>query len=163
MCFIPCESCKLLYTMWCIQTVLYHMIPSSSYIPKQCECITWHRTVWRYHMISNRLKVSHGITKFECITWYKTDWKRYLQAELWHVIHSNLAMQSDTLKMFNSMWYLHIVLYHVMPSICFIPCDAFKLFGIKQFECIPLQNNDVLWLSFLKEKGNVIDYILVIK
>jgi hypothetical protein len=53
----------------------------------QFECITWHNTVWRYHMVSNSLKVSHGISslrvsndikQFEGITWFQTVWKYHM-------------------------------------------------------------------------------------
>ena len=115
-CLIPCDTCKkklfiiiiLLrgysqsqflslsgttiavpryFVMWCIQTWLYHVIPSSWFIP--CDTFKLCYAMWYPQM-------------------FYTIW--YLQTVLYHVIPSNCLIPCDTFKLIYTMWCIESVL-----------------------------------------------------
>jgi hypothetical protein len=123
-CFIPCDTLRLIYTLW-------------SRGIKQIESITWHITDWKYHMVIKR-KFVEGITsyeQFEDITWYETVWGYPV---LYHVIRSNVFLYHvipakcfipcDTLRLIYTLWYIQTLLCHMIPWKWLIICDTLKRF-----------------------------------
>ena len=108
------DTCKLFYTMWYLQTVLYHVIPSN--------CL--------YHVIPSNCFIPCDTFKLFYTMWYM--WKKMLIIIILLRGYSqsqflSLSGTTITLPRYFAMWCIQIVSYHVIPSSWFIPCDTFKL------------------------------------
>jgi hypothetical protein len=144
-CFIPCDECekKLLviiillrgynqpqflslsgttitvpryFAMWCIQTVLYHVIHSNFAMP--CDTLKLLHTMW-YLQIVHTMWYLQQMFFIPCDTFnlFYTMW--CIQTVLYHVISLirfiscdtfKLFIPYDTFKLFYNLWYLQTVL-----------------------------------------------------
>jgi hypothetical protein len=99
-CLIPCDTFILFYTMWCLQSVLYHVMHSNCVMPcdtfnlfyimhgiKQFAGITWYK---------QHLRVLHGITQLEAITWFKLVWMYHMASNSLKVSHGLKQFEGST-------------------------------------------------------------------
>ena len=104
---LQCDAFKLFHTMWYLQAVLDHVIPSSWFIPcdtfKLCYAMWYLQTVL-YHAISSNC-LYHVIPTTNLFSY--------------HVILSICVIPCDAFK---------TVVCHVILLICFITCDIFNLY-----------------------------------
>ena len=129
-CFIPCDTFKLLYAMWYIQTVVYHVI----HVKKKLLVIII--LLWGYSQ-SQFLSLSETTIT---VPRYFAMW--CIQTVSYHVLSSNLSYHViPSTNFFYTMWYFQSVLYHVMHSNCLIPCATFNLFYIMWY----LQTVHTIW------------------
>jgi hypothetical protein len=73
---------KLCYAMWYLYSVLYHVIPSTTFFCIPCDTFNLCYTMWCIQTVLWWFKQFEGITwykQFEDITWYQTD-QRYHMA-----------------------------------------------------------------------------------
>jgi hypothetical protein len=138
-------------------------------------CWRYHKvwTIWRYHMVLNSLRVSHGIAKFQCITWYKTVWR-------YHMVYSSLNA-SHGIKQIESIWGKRVwsitvpfsfrndnhstsLFCNVMHSNCSIPCDTFKLIDsmwyIQTLLCHVIPSNSFIQCDILKYFQSVLFHVM---
>ena len=111
------------YTIWYIQTVLYHVIHSSCLLP--CD-------IFKLFIPSDTFSKLFFIS---CDAFHLFYAMWCIQTFLYHVIPLicfiscdtfKLFIPYDTFKLFYIMWYLQTVVWHMIHSHCFIPCDTCK-------------------------------------
>jgi hypothetical protein len=134
-CFIPCDTCKLFYTKWCIQNVLFHVISLIRFI--SCDTFKLFYTMWYLQTV-----VCHVIHSNCCIPCDTCEKKLLvIIILLWGYSQSqflSLSGTTITVPRYFAMWCIQTVSYHVISSNCsyhvipstnfFIPCDTSNLF-----------------------------------
>ena len=123
-CFIPCDTFKLFYTMWYLQTVyimwylqtvVFHVIHSNCFIP--CDACEKKLLViiisLRGYNQSQFLSLSGTTITVPC---YFAMW--CIQTVLCHVIPSSWLIPCDAFKLCYAMWYPPTVVYHMVSSNC---------------------------------------------